>query len=172
VLIKDLLDNFYFLRVVLVLWLASSAFVLFLLSRIDWIVHHDLYGFGLQFSIAWANPYWVSLRLIYVCLAVPSVFSAFVLGLDFWRWFRSDRHVSKRKRRSEVQPSKNNQMLVSCPRCKKVFAKPLVMLDFSGGKPRLVNICPHCNAVLASAEADGESLETVPAVDLNKKVSG
>jgi len=39
-------------------------------------------------------------------------------------------------------------MIVSCPSCKKTFGKPLVMLDFSGGKPGLVNTCPYCNARL------------------------
>jgi len=44
-----------------------------------------------------------------------------------------------------------NGLLISCPTCNKVFNRPLVMLDFSGGKTRLVNICPYCNYNLGSA---------------------
>ena len=36
-----------------------------------------------------------------------------------------------------------------CNKCSKVFTQPLCMFDFKSGKPRLVNVCPYCNAVLA-----------------------
>jgi len=36
-----------------------------------------------------------------------------------------------------------------CNKCQKVFTQPLCMFDFKSGKPRLVNVCPYCNAVLA-----------------------
>jgi len=149
--LKDVLDGSQFVRIVLVLWLVSGVFVLFLLGRIDQIVHGDLYGFGLQFSYVWATPYWTLLRLTYVCLAVPSVLSAIVLGLDFWKKIRSKNRVSVSvaKRASvKVQPLKGNSMLISCPSCKKTFRKPLAMLDFSSGKAKLVNTCPYCNARL------------------------
>jgi len=69
-----------------------------------------------------------------------------------------------------TQPLKENHMLISCPKCGKVFSKPLAMLDFSGGggKARLVNVCPYCNHVLGSAE-EKES-ENVEVVDLDEKV--
>lgn len=34
---------------------------------------------------------------------------------------------------------------ISCPNCRKVFKTPLLILDFSGGKNRLVRQCPYCN---------------------------
>jgi uncharacterized Zn-finger protein len=37
---------------------------------------------------------------------------------------------------------------ISCPHCKKVFGRALVMLDFHGGKTQLVSVCPYCNHVL------------------------
>jgi len=149
--LKDVLENSSFVRIVLVFWLVSSFFVLFLLGRIDWIVHDELYDFGLQFSYVWATPYWALLRLTYVCLAGPSVLSAIVLGLDVWEKFKSKQRISRNmgKRASvKVQPLKGNSMVVSCPSCNKTFRKPLVMLDFSSGKPGLVNTCPYCNARL------------------------
>jgi hypothetical protein len=48
----------------------------------------------------------------------------------------------------------SNALIISCPSCKRVFSRPLVMLDFSAGKTRLVNVCPYCNHVLGEAEAE------------------
>ena len=45
----------------------------------------------------------------------------------------------------------DNALVISCPRCGKFFSRPLIMLDFSAGKTRLVNICPFCNHVLGEA---------------------
>ncbi len=39
-----------------------------------------------------------------------------------------------------------------CPGCKKTFTQSVVMLDFEGGKSKLVNVCPHCNYVLGDAD--------------------
>jgi len=39
-------------------------------------------------------------------------------------------------------------MGISCPKCRRVFGKPLIMLDFGDRKARLVNVCPYCNHVL------------------------
>ncbi len=52
------------------------------------------------------------------------------------------------KAKSDLQAS--NGLLISCPSCNKVFNRPLVMLDFSGGKTQLVNLCPYCNYNLGS----------------------
>jgi uncharacterized Zn-finger protein len=156
--LKGLLETSWFMRVVLVLWLVSAAFVLFLLGRIDYIINHDLYGFGLQFSYVWASPYWAFLRFIYVCLAVPSVLSAGALGFGLWRKFRGEKRVSRRVGKPagvKAQPLKDNSMLISCPSCKRAFGKPLVMLDFSSGKAKLVNVCPYCNARLGDAGGNG-----------------
>ena len=54
---KGLLDNGWFVSVVLVLWLVGAFFVLFLLGRIDWIVNHELYNYGLRFNFDWASYY-------------------------------------------------------------------------------------------------------------------
>ncbi|MEM0120845.1 MAG: hypothetical protein QW688_05330, partial [Thermoprotei archaeon] len=79
---KELLDNGWFVRVVLVLWLVSAVFVVFLLGRLDWVVHHELYDFGLQFSLEWALGYWATVRMIYVFLATPIFLSATYFVLE------------------------------------------------------------------------------------------
>lgn len=158
--LKSTLESSWFVRVVLILWLISSFFTIFLLGRIDWIVHDNLYDFGLQFSHDWATPYWILSRLIYVCLAIPSCFSAVLLGLDFWKKINSKRYVSQdvgKRAGDNVQALKENSMLVSCPSCKKTFSKPLVMLDFENGRPKLVNTCPYCNARLGEEHSRASS---------------
>ncbi|MBS7281189.1 MAG: hypothetical protein KIH09_15340, partial [Candidatus Freyarchaeota archaeon] len=124
--------------------------------------------FGLQFSPEWAVGYWGFLRAIQLFLAVPLVLSVVCLGLECWgsvRGRRGGRVVAcvERKPVEPVKPLKKsvkaleqNHMLVSCPKCRRVFSKPLVMLDFSGGKTRLVNVCPYCNHVLSR---EGEEAE-------------
>ena len=154
------------MRVVLVLWLVSSGFVVFLLLKIDDVVHHQLYDFGLQFSADWAVPYWSFLRLVFVCLFVPGVLSGVVLVFSvFGRGGGSERLVVVRREKVEGVKDVRNHLLASCPKCKKVFGKPLVMLDFGGGKTRLVNVCPYCNFILGSANEDVE----VGIVDLQER---
>ena len=176
-----MLSNGWFVRVVLVLWLVSAAFIVFLLGKVDWIVHHDLYGFGLQFSPEWAVVYWAVFRMIYVFLAAPIVLSALYFGLEIWRFVRGGRgHVVRAEAQKPVKPlmawpkaavAEQNHMLISCPKCKRVFSKPLVMLDFSGGNTRLVNVCPYCNHVLGCTEEGAEKKEndSVGFVDLERR---
>lgn len=148
-------------RGALVLWLLSSVFVLLLLRQIDSIVHSELYNFGLQFSYVWAQPYWAILRLIYIFLLIPITYSAATLGLDFWKLLkgRTRGPASKPKREvvETVQPTQSSVLIV-CNRCGKVFTKPMCILDFSGKNPRLINVCPYCNAKLEEAKNNNKEL--------------
>jgi len=173
-----LLDNCWFVRVVLVLWLVSTVFVVLLLGKVDWVVHHELYNYGLQFSMEWASVYWANLRMIYVFLGIPICFSGLYFVLDVWRFISMRRGgvaveqkpsvpVRPAQRvRQEAKAVEQNHMLISCPKCKKVFSKPLVMLDFSTGKSRLVNVCPYCNFVLSWGES---SEHDVGVLDFEKR---
>ena len=151
------------MRVVMILWFVSSALVVVLLGRIDQIVHVNLYNYGLQFSNNWADPYWLSLRMIYVFLGVPIVASGVALVVSFMRKTSLEaveKHVEtkpiigKTQVVKETPAPKENSMLISCPKCKKVFGKPLSMLEFIGGKTQLVSACPYCNHVLGSVDSD------------------
>ncbi len=44
----------------LIVMAAVSLLVIGVLTRLDRIVHGDLYNFGLRFSYRWAMPYWVN----------------------------------------------------------------------------------------------------------------
>jgi len=60
------------------LGMALSIFLYFcLLSRIDFIVHGDLYHYGLEFSYEWANEYWITYFAAYAYFSV-------VIGFIYW----------------------------------------------------------------------------------------
>lgn len=55
-----------------------SIFLYFcLLSRIDFIVHGDLYHYGLEFSYDWANEYWITYFAAYAYFSI-------VIGFIYW----------------------------------------------------------------------------------------
>jgi uncharacterized Zn-finger protein len=163
-------------QIVLALWLISAVSMILLLNNIDSIVHGDLYNYGLQMSTEWANPYWTYLRLSYVLLGVPMALSLLAIAAGFRRtrervtasvtkppqWQKKPKRVvyqtptQKEEIRSSDKSREDGSMVISCPACKKVFSRPLVMLNFEGGKTKLVNVCPYCNRVLGSAE-NGDS---------------
>ena len=157
-----MLDNGWFARIVLVFWLVCAVFLVFLLRKIDWIVHHELYNFGLQFSEDWALEYWATFRVIFTILAFSACFSAGYFVLDVMHFIKGRRYGTVKREpvepvrrvKRDVKGVEQNHMLISCPKCKKVFSKPLVMLDFSSGRSRLANVCPYCNFVLGWGEAE------------------
>lgn len=56
----------------------------------------------------------------------------------------------------------DNSMVITCPKCRKVFGRPLNMLDFSRGQAQLVNVCPYCNYILGSTvEEDSDSTRVI-----------
>jgi hypothetical protein len=158
--LNALLDRSWLLRIAILVWVVSAVFVAFLVSKLNGIVHGDLYNYGLQFNPGWAMPYWGIERFIYIGLAVPAVLSGVALVLDFWRSAKGNvpevKYVKNKPVAESVKPQalngKDNAMVISCPKCHKVFGKPLSMLDFSAGKTQLVNVCPYCNHVLGNAE--------------------
>ena len=146
---NNVFDGSWFVKLVLVMWLVGSVFVVVLLGRIDGIVHGRLYDFGLSFSYDWAVPYWTTLRLIYVCLAFPAFLTVGIFVFGFWSYLRGGRVVVRRVEKAKVSERvARGSMLFACSRCGKRFSRPILMLDFSGGKTRLVNVCPFCGARL------------------------
>ena len=141
------------------MWIATSGFLLFSLNRIDGILHGTMYNYGLQFSDAWAQPYWFYNRLIYVVLSVPMFLSAAALLFSFLK-----RENDKKQGHDRAESS--TSILISCPHCKKVFNKPLVVLDFARGKGKLVSVCPCCSRRIARVE---NGKDNAFLVDLNKR---
>jgi hypothetical protein len=153
----------------------SGVFVMFLLGQIDSIVHGDLYNFGLQFNTDWAGPYWAYVNQIYLFLILPMALGGGILLIgSLIRYTSNDsksqvpagRQVKRDKGKTEA--SKQNNITISCPQCRKVFGKPLNMLDFSGGKPRLANVCPYCNHILP--DKDEKSSDDVRLADVDEEI--
>ncbi len=63
------------------LLIAILQLVLLCITGIDYIVHHTLYSYGLQFSNTWAIPYWFLLDLSFVTIALLAV-SAYKIDKD------------------------------------------------------------------------------------------
>jgi len=64
--------------IILVLLLAAiavTAISTFLFTRLDEVVHSDLYRYGLQFSYEWAEQYWINARLMLSLLAIAMTVS-------------------------------------------------------------------------------------------------
>ncbi|UCG37261.1 MAG: hypothetical protein JSV64_03020 [Candidatus Bathyarchaeota archaeon] len=70
--------------VVLVLIAAASLLVMLSLTQINYLVHGDLYSFGLQFSYRWAMPYWVFSGLVFG-LSWVNIFVAITLTLYIFK---------------------------------------------------------------------------------------
>jgi uncharacterized Zn-finger protein len=173
---KDLLRNKWLARILLVSWIVSVFAVIFIVNNLNSIVHGTLYDFGLQFSNDWANPYWLYLNLAYALIGVSSGFAFFTMVMGFYQPKKVITQKSKvpekskepklsrlkrikgNKQKSKTRNDNNGtNMIISCPNCKKVFGRPMVMLNFEGGKTRLVNVCPYCNHGLG--QADNEKSE-------------
>lgn len=152
--------SFWFVRVIIVLWLIISVFILFSLSKIDAIVHGELYNYGLQFSSLWASQYWLFLRLIYLSLGLPITLSAVFLISDLFKNYSLKQAIND-------QNLKGN--MVSCSNCRKFFSRPLVMIDFSMEKAKLMNVCPYCSHILGSVEED-KSKDGIDVIDFDKKL--
>ncbi len=157
------------MRIAMVVSVVSSALSAFSLLKLNGIVHGQLYDFGLQFSVLWASPYWDTERLLYACLAVPPVLGGLALAHSF---LKTNKKTVPMVKKVEAKPiasqapvtnaRADNSMVITCPKCRKVFGRPLNMLDFSKGRAQLVNVCPYCNYILGSAaETDSESTRVI-----------
>jgi hypothetical protein len=73
--------------VVLAVWIVNGLLMFYMITQIDSIVNVQLYNFGLEFSKQWADPYWMSTRLMMVFLGLPMALSAavFIAGLRKFR---------------------------------------------------------------------------------------
>jgi hypothetical protein len=147
-------DGRWIVYIAAVLSIVSSLFASFLLSRLNGIVHGQLYGYGLQFNGDWAAPYWRLEGLLYASLMFSSVFSGSAVVCDVWLRHRHVVSAVKIKRtndkdRTKPVLTKGNFVGTTCPNCNRVFSKPLTMY---GGKSKLVNVCPYCNHVLDENE--------------------
>jgi hypothetical protein len=173
--IRQALGGRWFTRIAIITWLISSVSIFVLLKDIELIVHGQLYNYGLVFNAAWADPYRFYTWMIYLCLGLPMALSGIALIFSFSKESKiPEKKVMVEQRVAVPQPvprvaSQPQQQPVrrvpqmaengsgggiSCPHCHKVFSRALVMLDFRGGKHKLVSVCPYCNYVLGNTSEE------------------
>jgi uncharacterized Zn-finger protein len=159
--VKGFLRSSWFQRIVLIAWIVSSGLVFFSQKTIDGIVNGTLYTYGLHFDEAWHGPYWTFANMLYYSQYVCICLSGVALGSGFLK--KGEVQKESPKIREEAarnafarEETNGRGIVISCSSCKKNFSKPLVMLDFSEGKAKLVNVCPYCNTVLGSAEKQSD----------------
>jgi hypothetical protein len=161
--------------------MAFTIVSIVLVYELDTIVHGLLYEYGLVFDYGWASPYWTIQRLLLAMLATLFVLSfiptaCLVKAVLLPLFGRKHPQVTstggnqlqsvatpgdKDEEAKSPQNSASNQEVADvievsavpmiCNKCGKVFNQPLCMFDFKKGNPRLVHVCPYCNAVLAVA---------------------
>ena len=188
--LRSILASKWFFRSVIVCWIVCAGSIIAVFKNMEYIVHGTLYNYGLIFSAEWADSYRVLTWLIYLCVGLPATLSIIALLSSFLRVERNPRlnllaHRKAEKpiavakleseqsrqlhQKSRVEkPTKEairradigNCVGISCPQCKKVFGRALVMLDFRGGTNRMVSVCPYCNYVLGNtAEEENKDEE-------------
>jgi hypothetical protein len=176
--LKSMLTGKWFTRIVLISWIVCAASILVVLKNMEFIVHGQLYDFGLIFSPEWADAYRVLTWMIFICAGVPMALSGIALASSFLnveeiqererivpqkagpprgvvgvgspqaRPTQQTRQVQQPAREPVTRADNGNCVGISCPECKKVFGRALVMLDFRSGSNRMVSVCPYCNHVL------------------------
>jgi hypothetical protein len=192
--LKGMLSGKWFTRLVMIIWIICGVSILVVFKNMELIVHGQLYNYGLVFSPDWANAYRFFTWLIFMFLGLPMALSGLALASSFLKVeqvpkrghvvpqrtgpprgmtkVESKNPVEEAPRKVKV-PSRldnGNCVGISCPQCKKVFGRALVMLDFRSGSNRMVSVCPYCNHVLGYT-SDGKSVnDNVYVAPPDKKV--
>ena len=168
--LKRLLSGKWFTRLVLTSWIMCAVAIFVVFKNMELIVHGQLYYYGLVFSPEWADGFRVFTWLVFLFLGLPMALSGLALVSSFFKVGQAPKRenvVPKRvgpprgvikvesppiarevPRRVETGNGISNGNGTSCPNCKKSFSRALIMLDFRGGKNRMVNVCPYCNSFL------------------------
>jgi len=168
--LKRMLSDKNFTRLVMISWIICTVLILFVFKSMELIVHGQLYYYGLVFSPDWADPYRIFTWLLFLCLSLPMVLSGIALVSSFFKVEEAPKRekivpqrvgpprgvvkaeppqiVKEVRRRVESVNSIVNNGGIRCSHCEKVFTRALVMLDFRGGKNRMVSVCPYCNNIL------------------------
>jgi hypothetical protein len=184
-----MLNGKWFTRLVMISWIICAVLILVIFKNMELIVHGQLYSYGLVFSSNWADPFRIFTWLLFLCLGLPMALSGVALVSSFFKVEEVPKKenlvpqrqepprgvvkVESPKIIKEVPVNSNgnsNVSGISCPSCKRVFARALVMLDFRGGKNRMVSVCPYCNTILGYAGEECVSNESIHVAAPDEKV--
>ncbi len=88
--------------IVLVSMAVASLFAMVGLTRINYIVHGDLYNYGLRFSYRWAMPYWVLSGIIFG-LSWLNILLSIIVTLYIFKKSRKQSLVSRGIAQAEIE---------------------------------------------------------------------
>jgi hypothetical protein len=190
--IKRMVSGNWFTRLALATTIACAVSVYFLFKNMESIVHGQLYYYGLTFSPDWADPYRVYTWLIYLCLGMPMALCGLAIVTSFLKTGKAPEKkdvvptrlpqqpqvakapprqiVAEEPKKVEKGNSGVNGDGIPCPHCGRVFGRALVMLDFHGGKKRLVSVCPYCNHVVGKTTDANGANENFHVTFLDEKI--
>jgi uncharacterized protein YbaR (Trm112 family) len=198
--LKGTFTGKWFTRLVLISCLVSAVSILVVFKSMEYIVHGQLYNFGLVFSSEWADAYRVLTWLIFLCVGVPMALSGFALATSFLKveeipktehmvpqkvgpprgiapkaasqQIRPTQTIQKTLETEKLQhPIRRSSNELCCPKCKKVFGRALVMLDFRNGANRMVSVCPYCNNVLGYTSEERSQNITFSVAEFEEKLA-
>jgi hypothetical protein len=156
-----------------ILALIAAVSVAYMLTIIDFIVHHQLYQFKLEFSYDWANPYWMVLRISMAFLGLIAVSSSINITYFLWKKLRRQeitKPVEETAKADAVPISAGSPTLFQCTSCGRSITHPLRMLDFHSQRPKMVNICPFCNATVVPVNYALTEEKAAPAEEKEEKI--
>ena len=81
--LASILTSKWFSRLVLISCIVCSVSIYFVFKNMEFIVHGQLYNFGLIFSAEWADSYRVFTWLLFVFLGLPTALSGLALASSF-----------------------------------------------------------------------------------------
>ena len=190
--LKRILSGKGFTRLVMISWIVCAVSILVVFKNMEYIVHGQLYYYGLVFSPDWADSYRVFTWLLFLCLGLPMALSGVALVSSFFKVeevpkkedlvpqrigpprgvvkVESPQIAKEIHVRVENSNSISNGGGISCPNCHKVFGRALVMLDFRGGKNRMVSVCPYCNTILGYTGEERVANESFQVATPDKKI--
>jgi hypothetical protein len=188
--LKRTLSGKWFIRLVMISWIICAVLILVIFKNMELIVHGQLYSYGLVFSSDWADPYRIFTWLLFLCLGLPMALSGVALVSSFFKVDEVPKKENLVPQRQEpprgvvkaespkiikeapvkAENGNGNGSGISCPHCKRVFGRALVMLDFRGGKNRMVSVCPYCNTVLGYAGEECVSNESIHVATPDEKI--
>ncbi len=97
--LTSMLTGKWFTRLVLVSCVVCSISIYVVFKNMEFIVHGQLYDFGLIFSPEWADGYRVFTWLVFACVGVPLALSSLALASSFL-------HVAEVPERKHVAPQR------------------------------------------------------------------
>jgi len=77
---------------------------------------------------------------------------------------------SRRELQSKIAEETSIACMI-CPACGKKFSKALLMLDFEGGKSKLVKVCPYCSFTLGEVGSEQQLQSEFQILDADKKLA-